>query len=290
MTEQTIGQMTESMSNQQNELKLNKAIGISVALHVVLFSAFVLRAVFFPAEPMQIERAVRVDIVSLPDKSVQKLPIEAPPTEIPAPKAEPVAKKPVEAPKAVELPKPEAAKPIAKTEPVKPVPKAVIPDQPTLNLNKSKRDQAAALKRMEALARLEKMVKSQNAGKADKRAQAASAPQSAPIKGNEISKGKSLTGVARLDHQNYLSDLDSHVKSHWNLPQWLANANFKARVLVFVDAKGFVLKKQMTKSSGNPAYDERVMQAVENASPFPPPPSNLVNLFEVDGIELGFPE
>jgi len=70
----------------------------------------------------------------------------------------------------------------------------------------------------------------------------------------------------------------------------MANANFKARILVHIDERGYVVKKQMTLSSNNSTFDERVMRAIDDSSPFPPPPATLVNRLAVDGMELGFPE
>jgi TonB family protein len=51
-----------------------------------------------------------------------------------------------------------------------------------------------------------------------------------------------------------------------------------------------VIKKVLAKSSGNEIFDDSVMASVEKASPFPAPPKRLVNVFLVDGIQLGFPD
>jgi colicin import membrane protein len=258
---------------------LKRALLWSVGLHLAVLAAFTVRAVFYPSEPLIADKAIRVDLVGLPDKVATLPPLE--PLE-PAPAPPP-------APKSADAPKP--------TKPVE-MPKPVAQDPgPKVNLNKTKpedrkREQEAALKRLEAMQKLESMMKSSAQTPPQPAASAAANGKAngSPIRGNEVSRGSSLKGVQRLDHENYVNAVDEHVHRHWSLPQWLANANFKARVLVFVDAQGNVVKKQMTQSSGNQVFDERVMLAIERSSPFPVPPSNLVDILAVDGIEFGFPE
>lgn len=247
---------------------LKRALLVSLGAHVLIFVVFFVRAVFYPSEPLLLDDAIRVDIVSLPDKGQQKnLP---PPLEAPAP---PAPTKPE--PQPVEQP---AAKPVEVTKPVAPV--KPLPEAPAVNLKKTRKDQEAALKRLEALNKIESMVKS------DASNTKVAPPQ--PVKGNEISHGSALKGIVRLEHDSYLRTIDTAVKRHWNLPGWLANATLSARVRLFVDAQGNVVKKAITRSSGNEDYDSRVMATVDAASPLPAPPSSLVNVLAVDGIELEF--
>jgi protein TonB len=260
---------------------LRRALVVSLGFHLVILAAFTVRAVFYPSEPIRIEKSIRVDLVGLPDKVATLPPLE--PLE-PAPAPEQSAKpadKPKSEPKRIEIPKP-----------------VTHDSAPKVNLNKvkpedRKREQEAALKRLEAMQKLEAMMKASSPAASPNAQASANSQKTAPgnlIRGNEVSRGSSLHGVQRLDHENYINAVDEHVHRYWNLPQWMANANFKARVLVFVDAQGNVVKKQMTHASGNQVFDERVMLAIERSSPFPPPPSNLVNILAVDGIEFGFPE
>jgi colicin import membrane protein len=253
------------------DTSLNRAIGASVVLHIAVFIAFAVRTVFYPSAPLLIEESIRVDIVGLPDKTTPKAALPLPLPEAP----KPVAEKPAE-------PKPEPRAEV-KVEPK--------PAAPTVNLDKSKQQQESALKRLEALQKLEKMVQKNQAQTNSQAAAAAieSAPQpSAIIKGNEVSPGTALTGIARLSHQSYLASIQSYVKRQWNLPHWLANGNFSARVRIFLDSRGNVVKREMTRSSNNSAYDERVLQAIDTSSPLPAPPSDLANLLAVDGIEVDF--
>ena len=237
----------------------------SACLHAALLAFFTLRAVIYPSEPIQMERAIRVDMVGLPTK--QK-PVISPEPAAPA-KPEPAKPEP-------------AAKPPPPAEKTKALPKAVEPNK--INLHAAKKDQADALKRLEALEKIEKMRKQNEASTAKP-----SAPL-APVRGNEIAHGNSLTGLSKVDYDGYLDSLDAQVKKHWALPEWLANANLKAQIVVWIDARGNVVKKSMARSSGNAVYDQKAMDSIDRASPFPPPPPRLATIFAVDGVVLGFPE
>ncbi len=114
----------------------------------------------------------------------------------------------------------------------------------------------------------------------------AAAPQ--PVKGNEVSRGGSLSGVIRLEQQGYLESVHGSVQSRWNLPGFLANANLKARVRLFIDGRGNVTRREITQSSRNDIFDARLLAAIDASSPLPVPPNSLVGILENDGIELGF--
>ena len=276
--------MNQAVTNPRIDEQMKKAIGISVAAHLVVLACLTLRAVFYDTMPEMIEDSIRVDIVALPDKSPAKLPPMAVEEAKPEAKPEPVAETKPE-------PKPEA-KPETKPEPkTKPKPVEVAkPEAPKVNLDKRKKDQEAALKRLEAMEKLERMMKEKDSPVKPAASAGASEGKPALVKGNEVSKGTSLTGTAKLDHRTYLHSLEGHVRRFWSLPQWMANANFRARVRVYLDGRGFVIKKELTMASNNEEFDERVMRTIDEAAPFPPPPSSLVNMYSVDGVELGFPE
>jgi len=250
---------------------------ISLGLHFAVLIVLTVRAFFLPSEPIFLERAVRVDIVGLPDK-VRELPQD-------------VKKSIQETAKAEAEPPPEPAKPPqepAKPAPTKEAPKVALPNKPKApDLSQSKAAQSSALKRIEALKRLEAESK---AAERRELGEKLAATQSNLIKGNEVSPGSSLTGIAKIENDEYLNDLDKHVKKHWDLPNFLARANLRASVLIHLDERGFVVKKEMTRSSGNQIFDQTVLASIERASPFPQPPKRLVNLFMVEGIVLGFPD
>lgn len=261
-----------------SEMKFQRAIWISLIAHALVFSAFTLRAVFYSDNMDDVPDAIRVDMVALPDKK----PAELPPASAPEPPAQPEPPKP--APQPEEKPQPKIAE-------KKPAPVPVKPEAPKVSLEKARKDQASALKRLEALDRLERMQKNASTPKA-----APSNPvmtnQSAPstvVKGNQVSQGASLSGLQRADHASYLARVQAAMKSRWKLPQWMANANFSARVRIYVDSSGSITKRVLLRPSGNADFDERVLAAVDASSPLPNPPNDLVNVLAVDGFDADFP-
>lgn len=259
------------------ETQFKKALLYSAGFHLLLFIIFAVRAVIYPSEAINLEDAVRVDIVALPDKKSAEIP-NLPPPVAPAPsKSEP---KEQPAPK-VEAPKPEAAKAPPK------------PEAPTVDLNRTKRDQAAALKRLEALERIERMERQQKAAQQPAtKSRAAERGEAAPsqiVKGNQTSQGNALKGLQRLEHRGYLANVQQQVKRYWALPNWMVNQKYSARVRIWVDSGGNIIKKQMIRASGNPEFDERVMAAIESAGKLPEPPVDLVNVLTVDGLDADFP-
>ncbi len=276
------------MKNQEQtpikeDEQLSRGLGVSFALHAFIFSVFTLKAVFFTPESIDFTQAVRVDIVGLPDKVEPKtLP---PPAAEEAKPALPQKEKPLEksAPKVAEKPTPPPAETVKTPPPQK--------SDDGVNLEKVKSKQQSAIEKLKALAALEKIKeeasreKTQNpvgAGKADSGV--------AKIKGNVLSPGTSLTGLAKLQHDTYASDLDNHIKQNWSLPEWLAKRDFKAQARVFIDSRGNILGRKIVKSSGNPSYDEEVLATIDRSAPFPAPPEKFIAIVSVDGILIGFPE
>ncbi|WP_413569212.1 energy transducer TonB [Bdellovibrio sp. HCB117] len=270
---------------KQHDDQLSRGIGISIALHAAIISVFTLKAVFFTPEPIDFSQAVRVDMVGLPDK-VEPKTLPAPAKEeakAALPEKNQAEEKTVEKPpeKVVEKktpPKPEPAKPVAKKE-------------DGVNLEKVKSQQQNALDKLKAMAALDKI---KNDVAEEKRKAAAGAGKSdsgaQKIKGNVLSPGTSLTGLTKLQHDTYASDLDKHIKNNWALPEWLAKRDFKAQAVVFIDSRGNILGRKIVKSSGNPSYDEEVLQTIDKSAPFPAPPEKFLAIVSVDGILIGFPE
>lgn len=224
---------------------------LSIGLHVGIFLVFSVKATFFPSEAINIEGAIRVDVVDLPDK--------LPPSPVkPKPEAKPEAKK-------------AAAKP-------KPKPK---PKPNTVNLAKKRNAKMTdAIERARALQKIEDLLKEEES----------KAVAAAPVKGNQISKGSQLKGVHKLQYDDYIGELESHIRSHWSIPAWLANLELRASVHVKVTPEGFVKYKKIKKSSGNETYDDAVLATVDKASPFPRPSDKFRAILDSEGFVLGFPE
>ncbi len=275
----------------ENEEQLPRGLGISFALHALILAFFALKAAFFTPEQIDFSQAVRVDMVGLPDKLDKAPPAASKEEAKPAmpEKKEPVAEKPVE--KTVEK-KPEPVKPApTKPAPVKHEVKAPKADKDAVNLEKTKSQQHSAIDKLKAMAALEK-IKEDVAQQKAKAAPAAGKDKvgAAKVKGNTISPGTALTGLEKLQHDNYAADLDHHIKQHWALPEWLANRDFKAQVKLYIDARGNILSRKIVKTSGNQSYDDEVLATIDRSAPFPAPPEKFVSFMEVNGVLIGFPE
>lgn len=242
------------------------ALITSAIAHVVLILFLTVRAYFFPTEPLQLESAIRVDIVGLPEKTaVLPPPIDEPAAAVSAAPAPTTTK---------ELP------PIAKEVPKKSEPVILKPVKP--DPKQQKKNQDAALKRLEAMAKLDRMARTEAA----KKALADANKAQAVVRGNQISKGNSLSGLTRLDHAKYLDDLEARIKSHWHPPKFLANAKLRVRVVLMIDSTGAVLKKTIVQSSGNNVFDESAISALESSLPLPAPPESLHGILANQGVEL----
>lgn len=234
---------------------LRRMILLSVLFHIGIFIIFWVRIVVFPdSEPLIYQAAMRVDIVGLPEKQIE------PPSPAPVEKSQTPA------------PVKEEVKPIEK--PVQQIKKT--PDKNVIDLKKK---QSKALEQLKAFQALEEELKKEKANEKKQR----------PIRGNVLAAGTSLRGLNKLDYQTYIGDIDVHVKQNWQLPEWLAKSNLRARVLVKIDDKGNLIKKELIQSSNNSTYDSLVLEAIDKSSPFPAPPDKFVNIVGIDGIIFQFP-
>ena len=241
---------------------------LSVAFHLSIFTVLTVKILFFPGESPDYTQAVRIDVVALPEKNVEP-PKPEPAEKTPEPVKEPEPPKPEPKP---EPPKPKPKKIVKKPKPL--VPKKKAPKKPK-PVEKVEDEQNSALARLKALQKLKDQKKKDQ-------------PQE--FKGNQISKGNSLTGLAKLHHESYLDDLDSHIRSFWNLPEWLANGNLKARIMLQIGKNGDIQGKTFVMKSGNDLFDQHVVTTLEKANPLPAPPANLVDFYATKGVEIRFPE
>ncbi len=258
--------------NKSHDDDFKLGFGISAAIHVIVILFFVMKVAFYDEPVLDLTQAIRVDMVGLPEKmDSNRLP----------PKVEEILKEKLptkEEPK-VEEKKAEPVK-TAVTEPAKPAP--VKADNEAIDLKKSKQKQKAALdklKKADALEQIRQDIRNE-AQKANAR----------PVKGRAIAPGTALTGLDKLDANAYLQGLDQHVKQNWSLPQWLMNKPLKTQVHVKFDATGRILSRVVLRGSGEPAYDEQCLAAIDRSSPFPVVPEKFSEKFKIDGVVIGFPE
>lgn len=253
---------TLSLPRQNDEF--TKAIWASLLIHIALILFFSIKTYFFDSEPMIYENAVRVDLVALPDKLT--------PEQLQHPEAAP------------ELKKPETkVEPQKETQKQVLVPKKDKPKEDAINLNKTKSKQTDALKKLKEMQALEKI-------KRELETQDRIKKSAKLFKGNQISTGSELSGVSKIQHENYIANVKRHVYQNWALPEWLAKKELSAQVLVRFDERGNIIFHQLYKSSGNASYDEATLEAVQKSSPAPAPPEKLVKIMKNEGILIGFPE
>jgi colicin import membrane protein len=267
--------MTGKKKHHLKDETLFTGLKVSVGLHVALVAAFSIRAVFFEPEQINYAAAVRVDIVALPDKMPeQPLPPKQEEAVKPLPNPEPAPKNP---PKEV-------------TVEEKPV-KAPKKDMEAISLSKEKNKQKEALEKLKAMAAIEEMRRETEKAPPKKMAGIGDAKmQPGKIKGNILSPGTALTGLSRLQHDNYLSSLDQQIKQNWFLPEWLAKKPLRAQIRLKIDDKGRVLSREIALSSGNSSYDELALETIDKSAPFAPPPEKFVSIVAVNGLLIGFPE
>lgn len=232
-------------------------IMISIGAHVGLVFFIFVQAVLIPRSPIEITNAIRVDVVDLP-KKLKELP----------PKAEKMLPPAAEA----------APKPSQSKAPTVPSPKSKKVDL--------KKSQADALKKIAAMRKIEQLKEEMDAEEKAKARQATPTQ----VAGNQLAKGNSLTGLEKIEYERYLNDLEEKIRSNWNIPQWLSTANLRTQVQVVIDARGFVTRKILRRSSGNEVFDSSVLAAIESSSPFPEPPRRLKGILATSGIVFSFPD
>lgn len=112
-------------------------------------------------------------------------------------------------------------------------------------------------------------------------------------RGNKVQAGQALVGNGSAGDltalQGYASNLPNKVKPFWKLPSYLADQNYKCRIQVFINGQGRLLQARVFERSESPEYDQRALEAVKKAAPFPSPPESIVSMTNRGDILLGFP-
>jgi colicin import membrane protein len=258
-------------------LNLRKGLFISFAAHIIVIILMTIRFVFFSPQVIDVSQAVQVDMVALPDKADQKalpekvqdiLKEKTPPAEKPEPEPEPEVQKAA----------PEKTKEI-------PQKKIIEPKVDAINLNKAKQKQKNAFNKLKKLSAIDK-IKQDLKNDTDKKLDS----KNSANKGRALSAGTKIAGLDKLQSDEYLSQLDAQIKSHWNLPQWMIGKPFKASVWVKLNPDGTVASKTIARSSGNTTYDEYCLAAIEKAAPFPAVPNKFSEVYKTDGVSFAFPD
>lgn len=118
--------------------------------------------------------------------------------------------------------------------------------------------------------------------------EAATSGGTAPAGGGQ--EGPVVSGVTKLDvpdfaFPHYLALLQLRIESHWR-PPYGGSGQFLATVHFVIAKSGRLLSSELEKSSGNFAFDQAALRAVQTASPLPqlPEGSGLESL----GVHFDF--
>ncbi|HRK02298.1 MAG TPA: TonB C-terminal domain-containing protein [Oligoflexia bacterium] len=238
--------------------EFGRSLRLSAAVHAILLIGALLSTLVFRREPVMLSPSIRVDLVGLPDIKKKDLNLSEPGPDLSKIEKELEASKPA------------------------PAPEPAVEDKPEISLKKKdgkpkkeesrKESLSSAIERIKALAEIENDLKKNK-------------KNTTQVKGNTVSKGNALTGTSAQDINAYAAGMQARLREHWNLPVWLAKQNLAARVVVFLDDRGYVANTVLAKSSGNTQYDEYVLKTVRMSQPFGPPPSDIQD----DGVLLLFP-
>ncbi len=240
-----------------------KWLTISVVTHLSFVLVFALKSFIFPSKTIVIQNAIRVDMIGLPEK-------------IEEPKPAPVVKAP-EKPE----PKPEPKKEVKAKPKPKPEPKKKVVD-----LKSEKQDQAAAMEKLKQLSAIDKIKQAQ----AEEPPPAQTVPNLPQYKGNQVLAGNSFSGVAGISAQDYFSEAKAHIQRFWSLPEWLQNTQLRASVVVKLNEQGVVERAEISESSGETAFDDAALSAVQSASPFPVPPESIRATILNSWVIFNFPQ
>lgn len=202
----------------------------------------------------------------------------------------------------------EEAKKEEKTEIVKEAEKVVTKEEPkeepkvvdkTPDTSEAFQEAQAAKKRQNFLSKLKtignKKVESEGTQKAEKGlyGEKESALKNLVLSGNKLSKGTAMYGDGSAGDmtafQAYASRLPDFVRPHWKLPSFLMDKNLKCRVRVWLNPNGEVARAVVYQSSGDTEYDQRAVDAVKAAAPFPALKEEFGKRAQNGDILLGFP-
>jgi TonB family protein len=262
----------DSVREAQAGDRLGRGIRWSLTAHGAVAIAVLLKSLVFPGNPVMIAPALRVDLVGLPDllkKDLAKVPKTPPKADL-----EKQLKEAAEKAKSI---RPEAVKPDEMVLKPKKVEKA---DEESKKAEEKEKKIDNALAKIRALERLKDKTEEKPTEDDDP----------IVIKGNQISKGTSLSGDAKeRSEAGYYDLVRDALVEFWALPPWLARQNYSAQVQMRIDPAGRVLSTKFLKPSGNDQFDQAILGTIRDAQPLPRPPKELVGSLSDDGVIVGFP-
>jgi len=92
-----------------------------------------------------------------------------------------------------------------------------------------------------------------------------------PLKGNKLSQGTSSFGTVGTSKDRYIGILTETIKQQFNIFSWQQKKGLVAEVTLMLQANGRVKWRKITRPSQDLMYDSAVLQAIDEAQPFPVP-------------------
>jgi colicin import membrane protein len=236
-----------------------RAVVLAILVHALFFSVIVFGVTWQsrPTPPVEAE---------LWDKLPPARTSEAPKAE--PPKAEP--------------PKPEPPKPEPKPETPKPEPRKLEPPKPdpaiALKAEREKRERARA----EEAKKLEDKKKADDRKRAeDQKREEAEKKKADEAKRREAEAARIAEERRRAEQvakqqseiDRYITGIRAKIRGRANVPDTVIGSP-EVTVRIRVLPGGEVLDIQITKRSGNPAYDTAIERGIRSASPLPVPPAD----------------
>lgn len=252
------------MRNFHSQPHFTSFLGQSILFHCILLSLVMINVFFFKGEDIKYVPAIRVDIVALPDKETPRRSVvmtkKKTLPKVETKKLQPQIKK-VQIP-----PKPQMKKAQVLTKPQK---KREVTEPSFVYDKKLQEVGQTAIDRLKHIKQIQSRLEKEKV-----------------IKGNRIAPGTALKGLDKLDYDDYIGLLHNHIQSYWELPQWLAvSDNLSTVVRVYLDANGYVIRRELVKSSGDTRFDQIVLSAIDKASPLPKPEEKFIDIV-YSGITL----
>jgi TonB family protein len=250
-----------------------RAFRLSFGVHALLLFLVIFKSLVLPDKPVPYVPTLRVDMVGLPDLLKSDLK-NISPSQNSKEITEALKRAEVDAKKIKPVKIPNPPKEMAEKDELVLHPKRVAapPAKPEVREKKLR----SALDRIKALDKISSFEKSDG--------------RPVVIKGNQISKGSSLSGDAKESAETgYYDLLRNKLQENWSLPVWISRQNYSAQVKIFIDSRGRLRNFIFLKSSGNPQFDSAIKKTLEESQPFPQPPEGIAGSLQVDGIRVGFP-
>lgn len=181
---------------------------------------------------------------------------------------------------------------IKKSQPIqKPTPKKEVKKSAP---KKPKKKPKPAPKKPDAKKELKKVEKSKPDPKQTKEAQSQAISNLREEKpryaGEQISKGDSQEGeINALLISAYSARIKAHLNNNWNIPQFLADKNLRATMVIYINKLGQVTRIELETTSGDESFDQIIIETIRISSPLPKPPPELVYSLSREGIGFNFP-